>query len=272
MMLPRKTCYLSALLTSLPLDFDSGIAELQALGFTHVDLVGLAERPAEHLEALAESGLIVSCGAIGRDLPRGCTLDAQPIALRCAALEQMKRQIADIARLGGTCAYVVPGRDASAPAVARFSEACVLLADYAAGFMVRLCIEHSPGTTLPTVAATLDLLDRIGHRNLGLLLDVGHCLLSGEAPPTEVAQAKDRLFYVHLDDNDGLSDLHWPLLTGRLTEELLRATLASMVGQGYMGGLALELRAENAEPAEALRQGRQLVQRLLQTVEAGAVS
>jgi sugar phosphate isomerase/epimerase len=266
MMPRRKTCYLSALLTSLPLDFESGIRELLALGFTHVDLVGLAERPQEHLEVLAESGLVVSCGAIGRDLPQGCTLDAPSVALRRETLEQMKRQITDIARLGGIYGYVVPGKDGSAPAVARFAEACALLADFAAGRMVRLCIEHSPGTALPSAAETLACLERIAHKNLGLLLDVGHCLLSREDPVGVITRAKDRLFYVHVDDNDGLSDLHWPLLNGRLTEDLLRATLASLVALGYAGALALELRAENAEPAEALRQGRQLVEKLLQTL------
>jgi sugar phosphate isomerase/epimerase len=264
MMPPRRPFYLSALLTSLPLDFESGIRKLQGLGFTHVDLVGLAARPPQHLETLAESGLIVSCGAIGRNLPLGCTPDAASVALRRTALEEMKRQITDIACLGGTCAYVVPVKDAGAPSVARFSEACALLADYAAGRMVRLCIEHCPGTALPTVAATLDLLDHIGHQNLGLLIDVGHCLLSCEDPAAAFLQAKDRLFYVHVDDNAGTSDLHWPLLTGRLTEELLRATLASLMEQGYTGGLSLELRAENAEPAEALRQGRELLEKLLQ--------
>jgi sugar phosphate isomerase/epimerase len=257
---------LSALLTSLPLEFERGVRELAALGFTHVDVVGLAERPEKHLDALAESGLIVSCSAIGRGLPEGCTLDAPSVAQRRLALEEMKRQITDIARLGGRYGYIVPGRDGSAEAMARFAEACAMLADFAAGRMVRLCLEHNPGTALPNAAITLALLEQIGHEHFGLLLDVGHCLLSGEDPAAVVARAKERLFYVHLDDNDGVSDLHWPLLTGRLTEDLLRATLASLVAQGYAGGLALELRAENAEPAEALRRGRQLVESLVQSM------
>jgi len=118
---------------------------------------------------------------------------------------------------------------------------------------------------LPSTAAVLDLLQRIGHANLGLLLDIGHCLLSNEHAPAVVTRAKDRLFYVHLDDNDGVSDLHWPLLTGRLTEKLLRATLESLRREAYAGGLSLELRAENAEAAEGLRKGRELVQILLQS-------
>src|SRR5262249_15004041 len=147
--------------------------------------------------------------------------------------------------LGGTYAYVVPGSDDSAEGLARFAEACTLLADFASARMVRLCIEHCPGKALPSATATLDFLKRIGHDNLGLLLDVGHCLISREDPATVVAHAKERLFYVHLDDNDGVNDLHLPLLKGYLTEQTLRATLASLQSEGYAGGLSLELRSEN---------------------------
>jgi sugar phosphate isomerase/epimerase len=148
--------------------------------------------------------------------------------------------------------------------VTRFSEACFLLAKFAAGRRLRLCIEHSPGTALPSAAATLALLEQIGHENLGLLLDVGHCLLSQEDPATVIGSANKRLFYLHLDDNDGVSDLHWPLLTGRLTQDMLRATLDSLGTQGYAGALSLEFRAQHAEPAAALQRGRELLEKLLQ--------
>jgi sugar phosphate isomerase/epimerase len=258
--------YLSALLTSLPLEFDRAVREMTALGFTHVDVVGLVERPEQHLAALAESGLIVSCGAIGRGLPEGWTLDVPAVALRRKVVEEMQRQITDIARLGGRYGYLVPGKDGSKEALTRFAEACALLADFAGGCLVRLCLEHSPGTALSRADDTLAWLERIGHDNLGLLLDVGHCLLSGEDPATVVTCAKERLFYVHLDDNDGVGDLHWPLLTGRLTEEMLGAALAALAAKRYAGGLALEFRAENPEPAKALHQGRQLLDRLMKNV------
>ncbi len=44
---------LSALLTSLPGDFTTGVHRLAALGFRYVDVVALVERPVEHSEALA---------------------------------------------------------------------------------------------------------------------------------------------------------------------------------------------------------------------------
>jgi sugar phosphate isomerase/epimerase len=253
--------FLSTLLTSLPLDFAPGVRQVAALGFTHVDVVGLVDRPPEHLEALADSGLLVGCAALGKGLPPDHTLDAPAVAPRRAAVEAIERQLADAARLGATHAYVVPGRDATPEGLARFTEACRLLADYAGRRMMRLYVEHVPGTALATAAATLDWLGRAGHANLALLLDVGHCLLSGEEPADIIRQAGPHLGYVHLDDNDGVSDLHWPLLTGRLTRAMLAAAVAVLREERYAGGLALELRAENAEVA--LRDGKRLVEALL---------
>jgi sugar phosphate isomerase/epimerase len=252
--------YLSALLPSLPLPFAEAIAQLAALSFTHVDVVALQERPAEHLQVLANSGLIVACAAVGKGLPQEQTLDAADVGLRRSALEAMKQQIADGARLGATHAYIVVGTDASKEGLTRFSEACGMLADYAAGRMMRLCVEPIPGRALPSADSVLNLLDQLDHANLALLLDIGHCLISREEPADVVRQAGKRLGYVHLDDNDGHGDLHWPLLTGVLTRSQLAACLEALHEQGYAGALSLELKADN--PTIALRDGKALVEQL----------
>src|SRR5262249_9242907 len=163
-----------------------------------VDVVALAERPAAHLEALAKSGLIVSCASIGRDLPEGQTLDAADVAIRRAAVETMQRQIADAARLGATHGYVVSGLDSTRDGLLRFGEACVMLADYAQQRQVRLCLEPIPGRALPSAAAMLDFLGDLHHNNLTLLLDVGHCLISKEEPAEVVRRAGAKLGYVHV--------------------------------------------------------------------------
>src|SRR5262249_31394874 len=151
----------------------------------------------------------------------------------------MKQQIADAARLGATHAYIVAGMDSSHEGLARFGEACGVIADYAAARMVRLCVEPIPGRALPSAASVLELLDQLGHANLALLLDIGHCLISRENPAWVVRHAGLRLGYVHLDDNDGQSDLHWPLLTGVLTEAQLGVCLEALREEGYQGALSL---------------------------------
>src|SRR5436305_10512643 len=119
----------SAMLTSLPLDFEPALRQAAALGFRQVDVVALIERPQLHLEALADTGLLVSCAALGRDLPEGQTLDAPSARDRLAAVEAVQRQLTDAAQLGASHAYVVPGMDAGAAALAGFTEACTRLAE-----------------------------------------------------------------------------------------------------------------------------------------------
>jgi sugar phosphate isomerase/epimerase len=254
--------FLSAMLSSLPLDFEAALAQVQALGFTHVDLVALVDRPAEQREALADSGLLVGCVAVGRGLPDGSALDAADLDGRRQAIAFVKRQLGDAALLGASCCYLVPGHDAHADRLAHFADACAALADFADARQLRLCVEHLPKRALPTVAATLQWLDRIRHDNLHLLLDVGHCLITEEDPTQAVVQAGERLGYVHLDDNDSAEDLHWPLLTGRLTGDMLEALLTVLELGGYDRGMALELNPKNRDPVGALRDGKKLVEGL----------
>ncbi len=254
---------LAAFATSLPGDFAAVLADIAALGFTHVDLVAEVDRPAHHLEAIADSGLLVSCLAVGRNLPPGHTLDAIDAGVRRATLTLLQRQVADAARLGATMVYLVPGFENRATALACFAEGCALLADFAAGRMVRLCVEHVPGRALPSAATTLDWLERLGHPHLGLLLDVGHCLISSEDAAAVVKRAGQRLGYVHLDDNDGVGDLHWPLLGGRLTEQQLADTMTALREMGYRGALSLELNPANPNPAAALSDGKSIVERVI---------
>jgi sugar phosphate isomerase/epimerase len=253
------TMHVSAMLTSLPLDFAGAVRAAAWLGFTHVDIVGLAERPAADREILAESGLVVSCASVGRRLPAGCTLDAADTGARRQAVAVIKRQLTDAAQLGATWAYVVPATDASSAALDRFADSCAALAPHAKGHMMQLCLEHIPGRALPTVAKALAWLKKT---ELALLLDVGHCLISEEDLVGAVHKAGDRLGYVHLDDNDSVGDLHWPLLTGRLTHDMLDAFLAVLREVEYRGGLGLELNPDNADPVKALRDGKQIVERL----------
>jgi sugar phosphate isomerase/epimerase len=250
------------MLTSLPLAFEEGVCTAAALGFTHVDVVALTERPAGHRDALADSGLLVSCAALGRGLPEGHTLDAASVEVRRATLDALKRQIADAAQLGATHGYVVSGTDGSADGLARFADACRLLAAYAGQRMVRLCVEHIPGRALSTATGTLAWLNQVADDNLALLLDIGHCLITQEDAARVVAAAGNRLGYVHFDDNDGAGDLHWPLLEGRLTEGVLSAVLAALRAADYRAALALELNPHHGTPEQALAQGKALLARL----------
>jgi sugar phosphate isomerase/epimerase len=255
--------HLSALLTSLPHAFEAAVPEMARLGFNHLDVVALSERPTAHREALADAALLVSCAALGRDLPEGQTLDAEPIAARKAALDQLKRHIVDAGTLGATHGYLIPGLDGTSAGLSRFAEACRLLADFAGQRKIALCLEHIPGRALSSAGGTLSWLDKLAHPNLLLLVDVGHCLITREDPAAVIRQAGPRLGYVHLDDNDGEGDLHWPLLTGRLEEDVVVRMVDALRATGYAGALSLELNPNNADPSAALQHGKRIIDRLL---------
>jgi sugar phosphate isomerase/epimerase len=265
-MTPRGTISsspLAAFATSLPGAFASVVGQIAALGFSYVDLVAEVDRPAEQREVLADSGLLVSCLSLGRQLPLGHSLDAADVGVRRATLALLQRQVADAAQLGATTAYLVPGFENSEPAMTSFAEGCALLAEYAAACRVHLCVEHVPGRSLPTASATLDWLQRVGSPHLGLLLDVGHCLISGEDAAAIVQRAGKRLVYVHLDDNDGIGDMHWPLFAGRLTQQQLSDMMTALGAIKYQGALSLELNPMTADPVEALRDGKRILERLI---------
>jgi sugar phosphate isomerase/epimerase len=252
---------LSVLLTSLPFDFPNAVRQAADLGFTHVDVVGLVERPAAHMDALADAGVVVACAALGRDLPDGATLDADEIGLRRTAIDLVERQITDAARLGATAGYLVPPMRGEPAALTCFAEAVGRLADHAARRMVRLCVEPVPGRALKRADTTVAWLRDCRLDRVGLLLDVGHCLISGEDAAAAAQAAAGRLGYVHLDDNDAVGDLHWPLLTGQLTEDALRRFLTTLPAIGYLSGLSLELSPRLADPVAALRDSRAIVAR-----------
>lgn len=254
---------LAALLTSLPLDFAGALRQATQLGFTHVDVVAVVDRPVAHLEALAESGAVVQCAAIGRNLPAGYGLDIADALMRRKALAVVKQHMDDAARLGAASVYIVPGFDDRATALAYFAECCGLLADHAAQRMMRLCVEHFPGRALASAATTLAWLESLAHPNLYLLLDVGHCLISGEDSAAVARHAGARLGYVHLDDNDGQSDGHWPLLTGRLAARDLEDLRDAMRTIHYIGGMALELKPDHGDVIAGLRASKEIAEQKL---------
>ena len=233
---------------------EDALAALAAIGFRSIDVqaktfVGPASRA-----RIDDLGLSVSCLALCFNMDDGAALDSATAAAQRAALDHCREALDHAAALGAGTAYVVPGDDPAA--LPQFGDALGQVADFAAARAIRVGVEHFPGKALPTAAGTLEYLSRLNHPNLYLLLDTGHLQMSGEAPAPVIAAAGDRLGYVHLDDNDGEADLHWPLLAGVLTAEALAATFAALAQSPYTGPASIELSPQLPDPVAALSQSR----------------
>ena len=203
-----------------------------------------------------ELGLRISCMGLSFGISPETALDSADRSERLAGVRAAESAILRADRLDIPTAYVVPGKDGSEEGLARYAESLSRIADHAADFDIRLCIEHFPGTALPTIADTLAFLRRLAHPNLYLLLDIGHAQMSGEPLPAAIAGAGPLIGYVHLDDNDGSGDLHLALHDGILTEQTLRETFDALRRAGYSGRASLELHPDLPDPLDALRRSQ----------------
>ena len=237
------------------------LRQVSDLGFDWIDI-----QPA-HLQSLEsrllaqELGLRVSCVGASFGMPAGTALDHPNDETRQLAVDHVASAIEHATKIGASAVYVVPGLDADTDALTRYAASLDMLADIAQKHDIKLAIEHFPGMALPTASETLEFIRSVGHRNLYLLYDSGHIQMSGEDPETVITNAADRLGYMHFDDNDGLSDFHWSLLDGVMTEDSLVATIRALDAVGYQGTLSLELNPALSRPAKALAKSRDILLR-----------
>ncbi|MFZ1752600.1 MAG: sugar phosphate isomerase/epimerase family protein [Caldilineaceae bacterium] len=240
---------------------NENLQKMSDLGFGSIDIQPAMLATAESRGLAQRLGLSVSCVGASFGLPDGATLDSPDASARAAALAHMEKSLAHAATLGATAAYIIPGMDGSKEALQHYGDSVAATAEIAQQHGLTLGIEHFPGKALDTAAATLDLVRAVAHPNLYLLFDSGHIQMRGEDPAAIIRQAGERLSYVHLDDNDGVGDLHWALLEGVMSEASLRAIFAALDDIGYDGGVSLELSPRLPDAYAALQASREIVAR-----------
>lgn len=123
----------------------------------------------------------------------------------------------------------------------RLTDEVLPLADYAASRGRRLGFEPEPGMFVERPTGFAELRRRVGSDApaLGLTLDVGHLLCTGDLPVgAAVRQAAPELIHVHLADIAGALHEHLPFGAGELD---LAETLSALKVIGYSGMAAVEL-------------------------------
>jgi len=238
---------------------DENLKRMAELGFAWIDIQPTMLTSAATRTLAQELGLAVSCVGASFGLPDGAALDSPDANLRSVALAHMDKALAHAAARGASAAYVIPGLDGSRDALHRYGDSVAAAAEIAQKHGLTLGIEHFPGRALDTAAATLDFVRAVAHPNLYLLFDSGHIQMRGEDPAAIIRQAGERLNYVHLDDNDGVGDLHWSLLDGVMTTESLASIFTALDEIGYDGGVSLELSPKLPDPFAALQASREIV-------------
>jgi sugar phosphate isomerase/epimerase len=125
--------------------------------------------------------------------------------------------------------------------MARLGESFSAISEFAAQFGMRVAIEPADRyetDLLPTCTSALEMANRLGYDNLGVLLDNGHAFVVGEPAAEVIPLLGAKLFHVHLDDNNGLRDQH--LVPGEGQFEF-PPFLAALQSAGYAGFMGVEL-------------------------------
>ncbi len=116
---------------------------------------------------------------------------------------------------------------------------------------VRVAFEPEPGMFVERPSGFRTLLEHMGASgaDLGMTLDVGHCVVTGDEPVSEVmAEFADRLIHVHLDDCPRGVHSHIPFGQGDLD---LADVLRGLVGLNFDGMAAVELSRDGHRGAVA---------------------
>ena len=149
-------------------------------------------------------------------------------------------------------------KDAPACEVAwqRLTEGTRELLDFAAGSSVQLAFEPEPGMFVATPAGYGELLERLGAAGdgLGLTLDVGHCLVTGDDVAATIRRWAPRLVNVHLDDIKDRRHDHRMFGEGDLD---LTATLRALIEVDFDGVAAVELSRDSHRGPIAAREAMQ---------------
>ena len=139
------------------------------------------------------------------------------------------------------------------PLAERLAEGLTRVLEHARGANVRVGFEPEPGMFVERPRGFRALLERMGSdgRDLGLTLDVGHCVVTGDEPVSAVVEGfAERLVHVHLDDCPRGRHVHLPFGEGDLD---LRDALHGLITCGFDGMAAVELSRDGHRAPEAAR-------------------
>jgi sugar phosphate isomerase/epimerase len=149
-------------------------------------------------------------------------LTSESSYIREAALESYRQSIVFASMIGASHVVLHPGarsdRHFSASlARGRAREALSALADFNKAYGRLLLVENigSPESSIFSQEEYAEFLSG-QPPEFGYIVDVGHAFLNGWDIPALIGSIKDRLFALHLHDNDGKLDAHLPLGEGAI--------------------------------------------------------
>ncbi len=134
---------------------------------------------------------------------------------------------------------------------------------------VRLAMEYQPHEPhskilLGNVGMMLHVCAEVGRPNIGANLDIGHSFAALEAPAESAAllAGKDRLFYVHTNDNTGDGG-DWDMISGTVHFWHWLELIYTLDRVGYAGWLGGDIAPKHFGPVQAFDTNTKMIRRMI---------
>lgn len=232
--------------------------------------------PARLKEALRRNGLSVSAinfASVRNDSWLRGAWTAEAAADRQEAVDDARRAMDIAAELGARRLHNCPLNDgidypfeldpirALDNAAACFEQIC------AHNRAINVCIEYKISEPrvrclIGTAGETIAFAQMVGADNLGATLDSGHCFLANENPAQAAAMLAKckRLFYVHINDNDGRGD--WDLTPGTWHTWEFVELFHTLKRLGYDDWIAFDIVPKEHEPSQVFTEAAAIANKL----------
>jgi sugar phosphate isomerase/epimerase len=121
---------------------------------------------------------------------------------------------------------------------------------------VRLAMEIRPYEMVSNADGMRRLVDAVGSPAVGLVFDTAHFLVQKELLPVAIEKLRERIFLVHLADNDGASDYHWAPGKGVVPWD---GALQALGKAGYSGFANIDVAGTYDDIDAEIRAGRDFI-------------
>jgi len=232
-------------------DFEANVAKIASMGYDGVELAIRDPKlvDGDELERIVSAhGLVVPAIGTGQAWgEEGLSFTDPNPAVRAAAVERTQSHIPFAARMGAACGepgrtviiigllrgIVKPGVDQT-QAMDWLVDALRQCCTAAQPHGVRLALEpinRYETTLVNNVAQGLELIERVGADNFGLLLDTFHMNIEEPVIEDSVRACGDRIFHFHVADSN-----RWYPGAGHLDFESIMEALFTTGYQGFISG------------------------------------
>jgi sugar phosphate isomerase/epimerase len=224
-------------------DFESNVAKIAGYGYQGVELAIRDPKlvdPAELESVVGKHNLVVPALGTGQAWgEEGLSFTNDDPDIRRAAIERVKSHIPLAARFNaavilGLIRGISPQGQSHQQSIAYLVEALQECSAAAAPHGVEYALEplnRYETDLIHTVAAGLDLIERVGADNFGLLLDTFHMNIEEPSIEESIRACSDRIFHFHVADSN-----RWHPGAGHLNFSSILETLFDIGYQGWVSG------------------------------------